>query len=195
MMFGPPPGRGAGIDQRHLEALVGGRGRFHEAVIDEIGDRGHAGAREFRQIAVVVIAAPGLIRPGEGIADQSGETGQHARQRRQAADAERIEPPQRIHQGNGDEAGRDHRPAQVRKDREQERHGVAIDHHQVDEVRGHLHDVVLELRQQHQHHDQRQRQRARQRRPAQQRDEEEIEDAPGQQEADARRRNRFRCGP
>ena len=78
------------------------------------------------------------------------------------------------------------RPAQVREDREQERRGVAVDHDQVDEVRGHLHDVVLEPRQQHQHHDQRQRQRARQRRPAQQRDEEEVEDAPGQHEADAR---------
>ena len=82
--------------------------------------------------------------------------------------------------------GEDHAPAQVREDREQEGRGVAIDQDQVEEVRGHLHDVVLQPRQQHQHHDQRQRQRARQRRPAQQRDKEEVEDAPGQQEAGAR---------
>ena len=44
--------------------------------------------------------------------------------------------------------------------------GVAVDHHQVDEVHRHLRDVVLEARQQHQHHDHGQRQRARQRRAA-----------------------------
>ena len=63
--------------------------------------------------------------------------------------------------------------------------GVAVDHHQVDEVRGHLHDVVLEPRQQHQQHDQRQRQRARQRRTPQQRDKEEVQDAPRQRKTHA----------
>ena len=88
-------------------------------------------------------------------------------QRRQAADAEGIEPPQRIHQRQRDEAGPDHRPAQVREDREQECDRVAVDHHEVDEVDRHLNDVVLEPRQQHQNHDHGERQRTRQRGPAQ----------------------------
>ena len=174
-----------GIHQRHLQPLGRGGFRFHKTVIDEVGNRRHARAGEFREIAVVVIAAPGLVRPGDGLAGQRGQTGQQAGDRRQAANAERIEPPQRVHQGNGDEAGQDHRPAQVRKDREQERRGVAVDHHHVDEVRGHLHDVVLEPRQQHQCHQQRQRQRARQRRTPQQRDEEEVQDSPGQHKGQA----------
>ena len=186
------PGDLAGIHQRHLQPLGEHGVRFHEAVMDEIGYRGDAGAGEFREIAVVVIAAPGLIRPRQGIADQRGKTGQLAGQRRQAADAERIEPPQRIHQRNGDKGGQDHRPAQIRKDREQERRGVAIDHHQVDEVRGHLHHVVLEPRQQHQHHDQRQRQRARQRRTPQQRDEEESSGCPMTARNRCANRNRLR---
>ena len=182
-----PPARGmAGIQQRHLQTLGGDRVRFHEAVIDEIRHRGDAGAGKFRQIAVVVIAAPGFIRPCDGISDQRRETGELAGQRRQAADAERIEPPQRIHQREDDEGGRYHRPAQIGKDRKQERRGIAVDHHQVDEVRGHLHDVVLEPRQQDQHHDQRQRQRARQRRTPQQRDPEEVQNSPRQQKAGAR---------
>ena len=157
-----------------------------KSVIDEIRYRGNAGAREFRQIAVVVIAAPGFVRPGEGISDQRRETRQRRRGGGKAADPERIEPPQRIHQGQGDQGGADHRPAQIGEDRKQERGGVAVDHHQVDEVRGHLHDVVLEPRQQHQNDDQRQRQRARQRRPPQQRDPQEIQDPPRQQKTDPR---------
>ena len=82
--------------------------------------------------------------------------------------------------------GADHRPAQIGEDRKQERRAIAVDHHQVDEVRGHLHDVVLEPRQQDQHHDQGQRQRARQRRTPQQRDPEEVQDAPGQQKTEPR---------
>ena len=183
---GPPAGGMAGIQQRHLEALGGDGVGFHETVIDEIRNRGDAGAGEFRQIAVVVVAAPGLIGPGEGISDQRREARQLAGQRRQAADAERIEPPQRVHQGDGDEGRSDDRPAQIGEDRKQERRGIAVDHHQVDEVGGHLHDVVLEPRQQHQHHDQRQRQRARQRRTPQQRDKEEVQNPPGQQKSDPR---------
>ena len=174
-----------GIDQRHLQPLGGHGLRFHEAVIGEVGNRRHARAGEFGEIAVVVIAAPGFVRPGDGITGQHGETGQLAGQRRQAADAERIEPPQRVHQRQDDERGADHVPAQVRKDREQVGRGVAVDHHQVDEVRGHLHDVVLEPRQQHQQHDQRQRQRARQRRAPQQRDKEEVQNAPRQRKTHA----------
>ena len=55
----------AGIQQRHLEPFGRGRIRFHEAVMDEIRHRGDAGAGEFRQIAVVVIAAPGFVGPFE----------------------------------------------------------------------------------------------------------------------------------
>ena len=89
----PLPGGMAGIHRRHME-MLGDRGRrFHEPVIDEIGDRGDAGAGKFRQIAVVVIAAPGLVRPCQGVSDQRGKTGQRTGRRRQAADAERIEPP------------------------------------------------------------------------------------------------------
>ncbi len=174
-----------GIDQRHLQPLGGHGLRFHEAVIGEVGNRGHARAGEFGEIAVVVIAAPGFVRPGHGLPGQRGKTGQQAGGRRQAADAERIEPPQRVHQRQDDERGADHAPAQVRKDREQVGRGVAVDHHQVDEVRGHLDDVVLEPRQQHQQHDQRQRQRARQRRAPQQRDKGEVQNAPRQREAHA----------
>ena len=105
----PAAGGMAGIQQRHLETLGGDRVRFHEAVIDEIRHRGDAGAGKFRQIAVVVIAAPGFIRPGEGISDQRGKTGQLAGQRRQAADAERIEPPQRVHQGKDDDGSAESR--------------------------------------------------------------------------------------
>ncbi len=115
---GPPPGGMAGIHQRHVEMIVGYRIGFQKAVLDEIRYRGDAGAGKFRQIAVVVITAPGFIRPGEGIADQSGQTRQRASRRRQAADAERIEPPQRIHQGDRDGGSRNHGPAQMRKDRE-----------------------------------------------------------------------------
>ena len=182
----PAAGGMAGILQRHLEAFHGDGLGFHETVIDEVGYRGDAGAREFRQIAVVVITAPGFVRPHHGIEGKRRQAGELAGERRQAADAERVEPPQRVHQGNGDEAGRDHRPAQIGEDRKQERGGVAIDHHQVDEVRRHLHDVVLPPRHQHQHHDQRQRQRTRQRRAPHQREEEEIQDPPCQQKADAR---------
>ena len=177
----------AGIHQRHLEPFVGERLGFHETVIDEVGYRGDAGARRIstdsRRRNSRARLRPATIT---GIDDQRREAGELAGERRQAADAERVEPPQRVHQGNGDEAGRDHRPAQIGEDREQERGGVAIDHHQVDEVRRHLHDVVLQPRQQHQHHDQRQRQRTRQRRAPHQRDEEEVQDPPGQQKADAR---------
>ena len=93
----------AGIQQRHLETLGRDRIGFHETVIDEIRNRGDAGAGEFRQIAVVVIAAPGFVRPGKGISDQCGKTRQRAGQGRQATDPERIEPPQRVHQGDGDD--------------------------------------------------------------------------------------------
>ena len=195
----------AGIQERHLETPGGDRVRFHEAVIDEIRHGGNAGAGKFRQIAVVVIAAPGFIRPGEGISDQCGKTRQLAGQRRQTTDAERIEPPKRVHQGNGDDGSSDHGPAQIGEDRKQERRGIAVDHHQVDEVRGHLHDVVLEPRQQDQHHDQRERQRARQSGTPQQRDPEEVQDAPRQHKAGAgaeiglglqhdRQRRQMRCG-
>ena len=182
----PPPRGMAGIHQRHFQALGRDGVGFHEAVIDEIRHRGDAGARKFRQVAVVVIAAPGFVRPCEGIADQRGQTRQRRGRRRQPANPERIEPPQRVHQGNGNGSGADHRPAQIGEDRKQERGGVAVDHHQVDEVGGHLHDVVLQPRQQHQHHHQRQRQRAGQRRTPQQCDPEEIQDSPRQQKADAR---------
>ncbi len=176
----------AGIQERHLEALGRGRGRFHEAVIDEVRHGGDAGAGKFRQIAVVVVAAPGFVGPFDGISDKGGKTGQLAGQRRQAADPERIEPPQRIHQGNDDQARRYHRPAQMGKDRKQECRGVAVDHHQVDEVRGHLHDVVLEPRQQNQHDHQGQRQCARQSGTPQHRDPEEVQDPPREQKAGAR---------
>src|SRR5205814_7264688 len=54
----------AGVQQRHLETLGGDRVRFHETVIDKIRYRGDAGTGKFRQVAVVVIAAPGFIGPG-----------------------------------------------------------------------------------------------------------------------------------
>ena len=176
----------AGILQRHFQALGDHGVRFHEPVIHEIRDRGDAGVREFRQVAVVVVTAPGFIRPCEGISDQRRQTRQRCAGGRQAANPERIQPPQRVHQRQGDESSSDHRPAQIGEDRKQERGGVAVDHHQVDEVRGHLHDVVLEPRQQHQNDDQGQRQRARQCRPPQQRDPEEIQDSPRQQKPDPR---------
>ena len=90
---GPPPGGMTGIHRRHIEMLGDRGGGFHEPVIDEIGDRGDTGAGKFRQIAVVVIAAPGFVRPCQGISDQRGKTRQRTGRRRQAADAERIEPP------------------------------------------------------------------------------------------------------
>ena len=179
------------------EAVIDGspRGRrdqvLHEAVLREVGDRADAGAEEFREIAVVVIAAPGFIGMIDGIADQCSEASELAGECREAADAERIEPPQRIHQRQRDETRPDHRPAQVRENRKQEGDRVAVDHHQVDEVHGHLHDVVLEPRQQHQHHDHGQRQRARERGPPQQRDPEAVEDAPATRTRDASR-NRSR---
>ncbi len=176
----------AGIHKRHLEALGGDGVGFHEAVIDEIRNGCHAGAGKFRQIAVVVVAAPGFIGPRKGISDKRRNTRQLAGQSRQATDAERIEPPQRVHQGNDDEGCSYHRPAQIGENRKQERRGIAVDHHQIDEVRGHLHDIVLEPRQQDQHHDESERQCARQGGTPQQRDPEEVQDPPRQQEACAR---------
>ena len=183
---GPPPRGSAGFLQRHLEAPGGNGVGFHEAVIEEIRHRGDAGAGEFRKVPVVVIAAPGLLGPRIGISGQRGQAGQHAGQGRQAADTERIEPPQRVHQRENDDGRADHGPAQIGEDRKQERRAIAVDHHHVDEVRGHLHDAVLELRQQDQHHDQGQRQRARQRRTPQQRDPEEVQEPPGQQKTEPR---------
>ena len=161
----PPARRMAGIDQRRGEAACDRRVRFEDAVLKEVVDGDDAGAREFREIAVVVIASPSLVRIGHRIERERRETAERGCERGQAPDAERIEPPQRIHQGNRDQPRQDHRPAQIRKDREQERDRVAVDHHEVDEVHRHLRDVVLEARQQHQHDDQGQRQRARQRGP------------------------------
>ena len=176
----------AGIEQGDVEPAARDRVLFHEAIAHEVGDRGDAGAREFREVAVVVIGAPGFVGVSQRIAGQHRKAGKRTRKRRQAADPKGIEPPQRVHQRKRDEAGRYHRPAQSREDREQERGGVAVDHHQVDEVDRHLRNVVLEPRQQHQHHDHGQRQRARQSGPAQQRDPERVEDAPAQDEAEPR---------
>ncbi len=64
MMFGRRP---AGWQESNSGTLRphGGHGvGFHESVIDEIRHGGDAGAGKFRQIAVVVIAAPGFVRPG-----------------------------------------------------------------------------------------------------------------------------------
>ena len=109
----PPPGGMAGIQERHVETPGGDGVGFHEAVIDEIRHGVDAGAGKFRQIAVVVIAAPGFVRPGEGISDQGGKARQRAGRRRQAADPKWIEPPQRVHQGNQDQRGADDGPAQI----------------------------------------------------------------------------------
>ena len=56
---------------------------FDEAVIEEIRHGHDAGAGKFREITVVVIAAPGFIGPFDGIADERGETDQLAGDRRQ----------------------------------------------------------------------------------------------------------------
>ena len=167
-----------GVEQRHFQPFGGNRVRFHKSVVDEIGDCRHAGAGKFRQIAIIVIASPGFLRHRDGITDKCRQTGELASEGRQAAHTKRIEPPQRIHQRENDEHGQDHRPAQIGKDRKQKCRGIAIDHHQVDEVGGHLDDVVLQPREQDQQHDQRQRQGARQSRPPQQCDPEEVQNSP-----------------
>src|SRR4029450_7804095 len=71
------------------------KGKKQHGAGGEVGTRRHARAGEFGEIAVVVIAAPGFVRPGHGLPGQHGKAGKQASGRRQATDAERIEPPQR----------------------------------------------------------------------------------------------------
>ena len=71
---------------------------------------------------------------------------------------------------------------QLGKDRQQERDGVGVDDHQVDEGHRQQQDAVLEARHQDQRDDEGERQRRRQARPPQDDQPDEIEQAPGENE-------------
>jgi hypothetical protein len=90
--------------------------------------------------------------------DQCGRRS-HARQRKAAAHAERIEAPERPQQRSRNQA-RDHQlHLQARKHREQERKRIAIDDQEVEERQRQLQNSELEVRQHDQDHEQSQRQR------------------------------------
>ena len=179
-------GRLAGFFHHPLEMADFAGVGIEEATGEIVLRRGHAGAHEFGEIFAVVELAVGIGRPDECEAGEQRQRGDGAQRRDRAAHAQRIEPPDETKQGEEhSERKRDLLP-EARIYREQERDGVGIDDHEVDEVDRHEHHAVLELRAQDQHRDERERKRARKHGTAQQREPEAIQNRPAEQERDLR---------
>ena len=176
-------GRVGGADGEPLaHAGVG----LHHAARDQVADRGHAGAGELRHVVLGVEFLPRIVRHRERQRDEAAEAADRAGQRMAPPHPQRIEVPD---QRQRDQRARDrdrHLGAELGEDVHQEREGVGVDDHQVDEVHRHQQHVVLELRQQDQHGEQGERQRGRDRGAAQQQQKSAIEQAPGQQIRGAR---------
>ncbi len=169
---------------RHRQT-IGDHVGFEKPVLHEVGDGVDAGARELREVIVVEKAFPGIMRPDQRQRDQHRERSSASCGGIEAAQAKRIEPPQQVRQRHGSKPCEGDGLPEIRENREQVAERRAIDHHHVDEVHRHLHDVVFQSRQQDQHRQHRKRQPAGNGRAASQRDQQHVEGDPAQQE----------CGP
>ena len=154
-----------GLAGRRRQPSTGGRwtvlsDSIRPRVVD-VEQRQRAGAGELRD---VVGGLEGLLavhrhREGQAARARRGRAQRRAPQTRSrtrngSSHQNSASSGSTIGGGHGDLGGK---PGEHR---EQERNGVGVDQHDVDEVGAHDQDVLLELRQQDQHHDHDERQRA-----------------------------------
>ena len=188
--MGRPCRRPAGIPRRDAETLARGGVRLEQTAGKIVADGSDARAAELRHIAVAVELLVRVARHRKGQRGETGEAGEASHRRGAQPHAQRVEPPcdqqERDRRGDGNADGE----PQAGVDGQQEREGVDIDDHEIEEVDRHEQNAVLELRELDQHHDHPKRQPRRRRRPPQHGEHQEIEHAPGQHE----RRHRHRVG-
>ena len=153
--------------------------------------RHHARARQIGNMIDALERLPCLLgRRDRHRRDQRGRRG-HARQRKAAAHAERIETPDQPQQRNRNEACHDQLHLQPRKHREQERKRIAVDDQEVEERQRQLQNSELEVRQRDQDHDEGQRQRGADSGPPQHGQQEAVHEDPRQHRQRDRKRPVF----
>ena len=142
--------------------------------------RHHARARQIGNMIDALERLPCLLgRCDRHRRDQCGRRG-HARQRKAAAHAERIETPERPQQRSRNQPRHHQLHLQARKHREQERERIAVDDQEVEERQRQLQNSELEVRQRDQDHDQGQRQRCADAGPLQHDQQEAVHEDPRQ---------------
>ena len=165
-----PLRRRAGGRRRRRQTIARGAVRFHQAARRKIEQRQRARARELRH---VIGRLERLLAIHRHRASDSAVSAARQSTAPSAATRSRTrngsKPPEQHQQRQHDGGDRGDLRGQAGEDRQQERNGVGVDQHDVDEIRAHDQDVVLEPRQQDQDDDHDQRQRRRDGRPAQQR--------------------------
>ena len=159
-------GRMAGLVRRRAKLIRRGGIEVDPAFGRKFIGRRHAGAHERRDVIDALELLPGLLRKCQRKAGDGNDASRRAQQRNRTRHAERIDAPDHDQQRRRDQDGNEHDDAKVRKDREQEGHGVRIDDQDIEEVDHHPENRKLELRQHNHEPDQAKRQRRRQLRAA-----------------------------
>ena len=178
--------RHAGGVRQRLEAIGDGRIGVHVSVRHQVGNGGHARARETRHVVVAQERFPRLLRGRQGRAHEGGGADGKSRRGGPQPDAKTVDPPDEHQRRERQREREQNLGIEVGPHRQQKPDRVAVDDHHVEEIRSHPDDVVLEPRQQDQDDDDQKRQRGRNGGTAQHGKPEEVEEAPGEAEEDLR---------